>query len=188
MGSAPRSSNIDIFSVESSIAAAASAESRITCDCSSGTAASNCLMTSVLADRVKKHHDWVARMKKDGREIPKDRTVPTDLRPGPAFDANRPGNCYAGMLAPLEGLAVKGAIFHQGYNNCFKGVRGARMYRAVFPEMIRAWRAAFNDPELPFGIISLCGARAWNRGGRSLKVGIHKRKKRRPIQQLNVCV
>ena len=109
-----------------------------------------------LENRIKRHHDWVARMKKDGKPIPADRTVPDDLRPGPAFDANRPGNCYAGMLAPLEGLSVKGAIFHQGYNNCFKGTEGAKMYRQVFPKMITAWRATFNDPELPFGILSLC--------------------------------
>jgi sialate O-acetylesterase len=32
------------------------------------------------------------------------------------------------------------------------------MYRDVFPKMITAWRAAFNDPELPFGILSLCTA------------------------------
>ena len=52
----------------------------------------------------------------------------------------------------------KGVIFHQGYNNCFDGVRGARMYRAVFPEMIRGWRAALNDSALPFGILSQCTA------------------------------
>ncbi len=109
-----------------------------------------------LEDRIKKHHDWVARMKKDGKKIPADRTVPDDLRPGPAFDNNRPGNCYAGMIGPLEGLAVKGAIFHQGYNNCFKGTDGTLMYRDIFPEMIKAWRSAFNDPQMSFGILSLC--------------------------------
>ena len=30
------------------------------------------------------------------------------------------------------------------------------MYRDVFPQMITAWRAAFNDPEMSFGILSLC--------------------------------
>jgi sialate O-acetylesterase len=60
------------------------------------------------------------------------------------------------MIAPIAGLAVKGAIFHQGYNNCFNGTRGAIMYSHVFPKMITAWRAAFNDPEMEFGIISLC--------------------------------
>jgi len=60
------------------------------------------------------------------------------------------------MIAPLAGMSVKGAIFHQGYNNAFDGSQGVEMYREVFPEMIRAWRAAFSDPQLPFGIISLC--------------------------------
>ena len=43
-------------------------------------------------------------MKKDGKEIPADRKVPSDLRPGPAMDQNRPGNCYASMIAPIAGL------------------------------------------------------------------------------------
>ena len=32
-------------------------------------------------------------------------------------------------ISPLVGLEVKGAIFHQGYNNCFNGTAGAIMYR-----------------------------------------------------------
>lgn len=109
-----------------------------------------------LEGRIQQHHNWVAKMKQEGKEIPADRTLPTDLRPGPALDQNRPGNCFASMIAPIEGLAVKGAIFHQGYNNCFDGTEGAIMYSQIFPEMITAWRTAFNDPEMPFGILSLC--------------------------------
>lgn len=109
-----------------------------------------------LADRVKRHHEWVAKQKKEGKPIPTDRVEPTDLKPGPSMDQNRPGNCYASMIGPIAGLSVKGAIFHQGYNNCFDGTQGAIMYRHVFPHMITAWRAAFNDPEMPFGILSLC--------------------------------
>ena len=109
-----------------------------------------------LANRVKRHHEWVTRMKKDGRPIPADRVVPTELAPGPAMDQNRPGNCFASMLAPLVGLSVKGTIFHQGYNNAFDGSTGVQMYRDVFPEMIHAWRSAFGDPKMPFGILSLC--------------------------------
>jgi sialate O-acetylesterase len=60
------------------------------------------------------------------------------------------------MIAPIAGLAVEGTIFHQGYNNCFNGTQGAMMYYQVFPKMITAWRAAFNAPEMPFGILSLC--------------------------------
>ena len=109
-----------------------------------------------LQDRIRKHQEWVAKMEKEGKPIPADRKVPADLRPGPAKDQNRPGNCYAGMIAPIAGFPVKGAIFHQGYNNCFNGSRGAVMYAGIFPKMIAAWRDAFNDAAMPFGIISLC--------------------------------
>ncbi|MDX1565004.1 MAG: hypothetical protein R3236_06335 [Phycisphaeraceae bacterium] len=110
-----------------------------------------------LESRIKRHHAWVARMKKQGREA--NRPVPTDLRPGPAMNQNRPGNCYASMIAPLAGFSVKGAIFHQGFNNALgAGSDGAAMYRQIFPEMITSWRKAFGDPQMAFGIISLCTA------------------------------
>lgn len=110
-----------------------------------------------LENRIKKHNDWVVNMKKQGKEIPANKTVPTDLLPGPAMDQNRPGNCYASMISPIAGMAVKGAIFHQGFNNALgAGSEGTAMYYQVFGPMITAWRAAFNDPEMPFGIISLC--------------------------------
>lgn len=88
--------------------------------------------------------------------MPTNEQEPSDLRPGPAMDQNRPGNCYASMISPIAGLSIKGAIFHQGYNNCFNGTQGATMYQQLFPEMIKSWRAAFNAPEMPFGILSLC--------------------------------
>lgn len=110
-----------------------------------------------LKNRIKQHEDWIAKQTKAGKKIPENRqSAPDDLRPGPIGDHNYPGHCYAGMIAPLEGLSVKGAIFHQGYNNAFDGSTGVELYRDVFPKMIEAWRTAFNDPEMPFGILSLC--------------------------------
>lgn len=110
-----------------------------------------------LASRVQQHAQWIKRQTESGNAIPDDRKQPpADLRPGPIADPNYPGNCYAGMIAPLEGLAIRGVIFHQGYNNAFEGSLGAELYRDVFPAMIRAWRDAFEDPQLPFGILSLC--------------------------------
>jgi len=113
-----------------------------------------------LERRIKGYHNWVANMEKQGREIPADRKAPpADLRPGPAMNQNRPGNCYSSMIAPLAGFAVKGAIFHQGFNNALgSGSAGAAMYYQIFGKMITAWRAAFDDPSMPFGIISLCTA------------------------------
>ncbi|MGB0766237.1 MAG: hypothetical protein ACPGYV_00850 [Phycisphaeraceae bacterium] len=112
-----------------------------------------------LKDRIKKNRDWVERQTKAGKTVPENRkNDPTDLRPGPIADHNHPGSCYGAMIAPLEGLSVKGAIFHQGFNNAFSGQAGIDMYADVFPEMIAAWRSAFNDPDMPFGILSLCTA------------------------------
>ncbi len=95
----------------------------------------------------------IAKHEKDGKGKP-----PSELLPGPAADRNRPGFCFAGVIRPLEGLAIKGTVWHQGFNNCFDGSAGARMYHQVFAKMIAAWRAAFDDPKLPFCIISLCTA------------------------------
>ncbi len=82
---------------------------------------------------------------------------PTTPSPGPAEDMNRPGACYAGMFSPLTGLAVKGVIWHQGFNNSLGNkTTGGTMYAQIFPKMIAAWRKAFDAPDLAFGIISLC--------------------------------
>ena len=109
-----------------------------------------------LEKRVQNYRNWVKDQEKRGQKIPADQKAPTDLNPGPAADPNRPGNCYASMIAPIAGFAVKGAIFHQGFNNCFEwGSANAERYHQIFGKMITAWRAAFNDPNMPFGIISL---------------------------------
>ena len=111
-----------------------------------------------LAKRVANFDRKKKDAEKKGKPLPANITAPTDMRPGPKEDHNRPGYCYSGMIKPIEGLSVKGVIFHQGFNNCFGGSAGARMYYQIFGKMITAWRAAFGDPVLPFGIISLCTA------------------------------
>jgi sialate O-acetylesterase len=110
-----------------------------------------------LAKRIQDFENWKARQIREGKPIPADRVPPTEPHPGPALDMNRPGNAYAGMIAPLAGFAVKGVIWHQGFNNALVP-NGHVLYRQVFPRMITAWRAAFQDPALPFGILSLCTA------------------------------
>ena len=112
-----------------------------------------------LENRVRNFERRVSDRKKRGQAIPANWKAPNDLKPGPAVDQNRPGNCYNSMIAPIAGLAVKGVIFHQGFNNALSaGSASYRMYRRIFPKMIKAWREAFGDAELPFGIISLCTA------------------------------
>lgn len=106
-----------------------------------------------LENRLKNFNDRTARMKAEGKKIPAELTPPSDLQPGPAVDMNRPGNCYASMIAPIAGYELKGAIWHQGYNNALQP-NGHVMYAQIFPSMIKAWRDAFNDPAMPFGIIT----------------------------------
>jgi len=108
-----------------------------------------------LEERIQKKKAWIEMRTKTGTPPrPVNQILPSDLRP-PNVKA---GNLYGGMIAPLAGFSLKGAIWHQGYNNCFEGSLGATRYYQIFPKMIEAWRAAFNDPQMAFGIISLCTA------------------------------
>ena len=70
-----------------------------------------------LAQRQQQHDNRVKQREERGEEIPANWVRPTDLRPGPASDHNRPGTCFNSMISPIAGLSVKGVIFHQGYNN-----------------------------------------------------------------------
>ncbi len=108
-----------------------------------------------LEDQKNRYRNKVEAMKQNGQEIPVELKEPTEPRPCPAFDMNRPGNAYASILNPLSGLKIKGAIWHQGYNNAMV-LGGHVMYYQVFDDMIASWRKAFGDPDMPFGIISLC--------------------------------
>jgi len=102
-----------------------------------------------LADRVKRYYK-LRTEKKDAVDNP-----PTDLRKGPGDDQNNIGNCYASIIAPIAGFFVKGAIWHQGFNNSRADAANGFYYQ-VLPKLIDSWRTAFNDPKMAFGIISLC--------------------------------
>ena len=110
-----------------------------------------------LQNRIDNYERKNKQLAEEGKPLPADSKPPQISAPdrSPTTTAR---HCYAGMIRPLEGLAVKGAVFHQGFNNCFDGSAGARMYYQLFGEMITAWRSAFGDEQLPFCIISLCTA------------------------------
>ena len=106
-----------------------------------------------LERRIKQYNDQTERLKAQGKELPADREPPKELLPGPAMDMNRPGSLYASTLSTISGLPIKGVLWHQGYNEALIP-NGHKLYESVFPEMISAWRLAFNDPAMPFGIIT----------------------------------
>ena len=113
-----------------------------------------------LENQIKRYESRVKSFKDQGKPVPANLKRPTELRPGPVADKNRPGCRFASTIQPLEGLAVSGVLWHQGYNNCFNGSAGAKMYYQVFGPMITAWRKNFDDAKLPFCVISQCTAGA----------------------------
>jgi len=66
-------------------------------------------------------------------------------------DPASPTVLWNAMVAPFAGLPVAGVIWYQGESN----VTRAAQYRALFPTLIRSWRAAWNDPKLPFLFVQL---------------------------------
>jgi sialate O-acetylesterase len=106
-----------------------------------------------LERRIKQYNDQTQRLKAQGKELPADREPPTELLPGPAMDMNRPGSLYSSTLSTISGLPIKGVLWHQGYNEALIP-NGHKLYASVFPEMIAAWRSAFQDPDMPFAIIT----------------------------------
>ena len=110
-----------------------------------------------LAQRIERAKQRIARFEKEGRPLtPADRKLPSELGLGPIADANHPGGNYHGMLKTLAGLPIKGVVWHQGYNQGVADLHGPWMHREVLPVMIKSWRETFNDPQMPFCIISLC--------------------------------
>ena len=83
------------------------------------------------------------------KERPKD----TDPRLG----WSPPAGLFNAGTAPLKSLALAGIIFYQGENQNFGNISNLTGYRHIFPKIISAHRKLFNQPDLPFGIISLAG-------------------------------
>ena len=95
------------------------------------------------------------RQRQKNGQVPAAAQEPTEPGPGPEGDMNRPGNCYGGMFGPIMGLQVRGAIWHQGYNNAFTdSTRCGETYQQTLTLMIEAWRKGFDNPNLAFGIIA----------------------------------
>jgi sialate O-acetylesterase len=95
------------------------------------------------------------RQRQNEGKTPPGAKEPSEHAPGPAMDMNRPGNCYGGQFAPLIGLAFKGVIWHQGYNNAFTdSTRCGETYAETLTTLIKAWRKATGNPEMAFGIIA----------------------------------
>ena len=67
----------------------------------------------------------------------------------------QPGGMFNGMIAPLRGLTLRGVLFYQGENNSFG--ESWKPFAQTFPAVIKTWRQAFHQADLPFGIVQIAG-------------------------------
>lgn len=63
---------------------------------------------------------------------------------------------FNGMIHPLLGASVRGFLWYQGESDAER----AALYRMLLPDLIAAWRARWNDPLLPFGLVQLAAYKA----------------------------
>ena len=95
-------------------------------------------------DALKKLHE---RPEPEARRSAQRAPTTQPQRPNP----NVPTVLYNGMIAPLEPLAITGAIWYQGESNANR----AKQYQTLLPTMIRDWREHFQVGDFPFFIVQL---------------------------------
>jgi sialate O-acetylesterase len=66
----------------------------------------------------------------------------------------KPGELFNGMIAPIVGYAMKGALWYQGENNA-STAEDAQLYHQQFPDLIRNWRQLWGEGEFPFLLVQL---------------------------------
>jgi sialate O-acetylesterase len=82
-----------------------------------------------------------------------------DKQPLPTFpvgwpgDFRGPGVLWNGMVAPFVKFPVRGVAWYQGENNCYLGP--ADTYATLLPILIRDWRNAMGQSDLPFIIFQV---------------------------------
>ena len=96
----------------------------------------------IFADEVADYKKWVA----DGEQGAK-RRAPRDSR----TSQHRPANLFNGVLHPIIGFGIRGAIWYQGEANAAR----AYQYRSLFPLMINTWRQYWRQGDFPFYWVQL---------------------------------
>ena len=101
----------------------------------------------------KTYQDAMAAYEKEKAEGKMNGTKFTKKAPAQPWE---PTELYNGMIAPLVHYGIKGAIWYQGESNAGR----AEQYRTLFPDMIRNWRADWNEGDFPFFLVQLAPFKA----------------------------
>ena len=96
----------------------------------------------IFAAEVAAYKKWLA----DGEPGAK-RRAPRDSR----TSNHRPANLFNGVLHPIIGYGIRGAIWYQGESNAGR----AYQYRSLFPLMINTWRKHWQQGDFPFYWVQL---------------------------------
>ena len=93
--------------------------------------------------------DWkvkTAKAKEAGKPAPR-----KPRYRNPLTGQHRPANLYNGMIKPIIGYGIRGAIWYQGESNAGR----AYQYRELFPLMIDSWRDEWGIGNFPFYWVQL---------------------------------
>lgn len=96
-------------------------------------------------ERVSLVGDWAYTVAVDFSKCP---PIPKSI-----YSSGYPTVLYNAMINPLRDFPIKGCIWYQGCNN----VGFDEQYAVLFPQMVRGWRKAFNNPDMPFYFVQLAG-------------------------------
>lgn len=89
----------------------------------------------------------VAKAMQDKKPAPRRPRLPRNILTG----QHRPANLFNGVLNPIIGYGIRGAIWYQGEHNAGR----AYQYRNLFPLMIDTWRKRWNQGDFSFYWVSL---------------------------------
>jgi sialate O-acetylesterase len=84
-------------------------------------------------------------------EVYKKRYINPIANPDGSPHFNKPFNLYNAMVYPIVPIPLAGILWYQAENNWDR----ATQYRAMFPMLIKGWRTAFDQPDLPFYWVQL---------------------------------
>lgn len=96
-------------------------------------------------ERISLVGDWDYMVSSDFSKFP---PAPCNI-----YSAGYPTVLYNAMVHPLRNMPIKGCIWYQGCNN----VGADEQYAVLFPQMVKGWRDAFNNPDMPFYFVQLAG-------------------------------
>jgi sialate O-acetylesterase len=109
---------------------------------------------------------WIPRFTFDALKLPYEpawtqQWLSAKLKPG-AKDERRkhtPAVLYNGMIAPIAGFAMRGAVWYQGETN----TAHPKEYRQVLDSIVTSWREAWRQGDFPFLVVQLPNFESGNR-------------------------